>query len=89
MISIGALPLNVIIAIFHLVTAIGTLIILKKAYRPLTRFTKPVQARIVDKEKKAKEEDEVNYDRVLAMSYIKKYTLLGSFWQGDKKYLLK
>ena len=43
MISSGALPLNAILAFFYLLVAGAAMFVLKKSYRPLTRFSKPTQ----------------------------------------------
>lgn len=51
MIRSGTLPLNVVVAGFYLIVAGISLFVLKKAYRPLTRFKKSNQSpkRVQDK----------------------------------------
>ena len=47
--------LNVFIACLHLVIAVGTMVVLKKAYKPLTRFTIPSKRIKEEKDRKAEE----------------------------------
>ena len=55
MISSEPQSLNVFIACLHLVIAVETMVVLKKAYKPLTRFTK--QSQRIKEWKDMKEEE--------------------------------
>jgi hypothetical protein len=76
--------LNALIATLHLLIVGVTLYVLKLANRPLTKFpTHPSTTQ----QKQPREQ--LNYNKLIALSWLKKYTLLGSLFESDKKYLLK
>ena len=86
MIKYGVLPLNIIIGMFYLVAIGLALGIFKYANKPLKRFRqKQKQKRDASK----KHENTIDFNKILALSIIKKYTLPGACFCLDKKYLLK
>lgn len=89
MIKSGVLVLNIAAALFYSLLGGLLLFVLKKAQSPLTRFEgKPKQKDRQQQEGEAGRA-EVDYNKIIAVSYLKKYTLIGSCFQEDKKYLLK
>ena len=83
MIRHGVLPLNALASLLYLAIAALALLALKMASRPLRRFTQKQQPR------HGEEAEGFDWDRLVAKTMLKKYTLAGSFLCSDKKYLLK
>jgi hypothetical protein len=80
----GVLPLNILVACFYIVIAAATGFVLKKSSRPLQKMEK-----VTEKEREQKWKESINYNKLLGVSWLKKYTLVGTFLHEDKKYLLK
>jgi hypothetical protein len=78
----GVLPLNIVIAVFYLALATAAVFILKKSSRCLKKMIK-----IGEEETNWKEQ--VDHNKLIASSWVKKYSIFGAFLQEDKKYLLK
>lgn len=76
--------LNAVVATLHLLIIGITLYVLKLANRPLI---KPPADSGTAKDKQPHEQ--LNYNKLMALSWLKKYTLIGSLFESDKKYLLK
>lgn len=78
----GVLPLNIVVSLLYLALAAAIAFVLKKS------------SRAVSKGEGVGEEEEgwrekVDQRRVLALSWLKKYTVVGCIFNQDKKYLLK
>jgi|GWRWMinimDraft_6_1066014.scaffolds.fasta_scaffold416105_1 hypothetical protein len=71
----GVLPLNIVIAVFYISLAALAVYTLKKSSRSLKKIPNT----------KDKEDEEwkksVNYNKIIAVSWIKKYTIVGGFLQ--------
>jgi hypothetical protein len=71
----GVLPLNIVIAVFYISLAALAVYTLKKSSRSLKKIPNT----------KDKEDEEwkksVNYNKIIAVSWFKKYTIVGGFLQ--------
>lgn len=79
----GVLPLNIIVSVLYIIFSAATLFALKKSSRSLKIAPK------TQKLKDSKWQSNINYSKIIALSWAKKYTLIGTFIHEDKKYLLK
>jgi hypothetical protein len=78
----GVLPLNIVISVLYIIIAGLAAFVLKKSSRSLRR---PVG--VGEGEEGWREK--VNHNKVVAVSWVKKYTVVGACFNEDKKYLLK
>ena len=76
--------LNVLISIAYILVAALMLYILKLANRPLTKFSRRGKSASSSEEK-----EDIDYQRTLLISWFKKYSFVGAYFEADKKYLLK
>lgn len=86
--KIGVLPLNVFVSIIHLALSAALLFALKLATKPLLKFT-PTNPSNPTSALQPPSIPTMDYNKLIAISFLKKYTLIGSFFSPDKKYLLK
>ena len=84
MIQSGVLLLNVVAAFFHLALAGVALALLKRAAKPVTRAESTAT-----RENRKEDLEGVNFDRVMAVSWLKKYTLIGGAFCEDQKFMVK
>jgi len=80
----GILPLNSFISVLYVFVSAITLAILKKAVKPRLCLSKASKKQLQTSTKSV-----MNYDKLLFLAWLKKYTLIGSFFVKDKKFLLK
>jgi len=78
------LPLNLFIAILYFVISGVILVLLKNAVKPRMHLTKASKTQLLNSTKSI-----INYGKLIILSWLKKYTLIGSCFMKDKKYLLK
>ena len=78
----GVLTLNIFISVFYIIVAGLAACVLKKSSRSLKRA-------MIGSEIEGGWRERVSSSRVVAMSWAKKYTLIGGCLNEDKKYLLK
>lgn len=71
----GVLPLNIVISVFYITLAALAVYVLKKSSRSLKKIPNTKQQQ--DEEWKKS----VNYNKIIAVSWFKKYTIVGSFLQ--------
>lgn len=78
----GVLPLNIIISVFYIIVAGLAAYLLKKSSRSLKRA-------MITNDVDDGWREKVSSTRVVAVSWVRKYTLIGGCFNEDKKYLLK
>ncbi len=71
----GVLPLNIVISVFYITLAALAVYVLKKSSRSLKKIPNTKQQQ--DEEWKKS----VNYNKIIAVSWFKKYTIVGSILQ--------
>lgn len=74
--------LNVIVSVLYLTITIALAFVFKKAQKPHNRFQNRNNL-------KSTIPENTNFDKIIAVSWLKKYTLVGACLFRDKKYLLK
>lgn len=84
MIQEGVLPLNVIAACFHLLLAAIALALLKKSSRPTPAIEHKEGKHNVKEDLKG-----VDFNRLIVISWLKKYTLIGGTFCKDQKFMTK
>ena len=84
MIKYDVLPLNAIIATTYLIFCVLLLYIFKKSHKTNKNLTTSLPS-----SSSSLPSEELDMNRVIILSYLKKYTLLGTISLHDKKYLLK
>lgn len=84
MIQSGVLLLNVGVAVFHIVLAGVALALLKRATKPPSRHQSTAT-----RESRKEDLEGVNFNRVMAVSWLKKYTLIGGAFCEDQKFMVK
>jgi len=78
------LPLNIVVSCFYLIVIGFVIYVFKKANRPLKNSNYTVK-----KIQTKQEAERLDYNKLIAKSWLKKYTFIGSLINEDKKYLLK
>lgn len=78
----GVPPLNVVVSCCYIAIATLACLLLKRANRSGTRLeAQQGTSRVLG--------EEVNLNKLMVVSWLKKYTLIGGFFARDNKYLLK
>lgn len=80
----GVLPLNIVIAVFYLALACLSTFVLKLSARS---FKKTLKRSALPE--RSDSSHNINYNKLIALSWLKKFTLVGALLNEDKKYLLK
>lgn len=78
------LPLNVVIAVVYLTLACLSTFVLKLSARSLKKVQQ--KSALPDR---SDSQYTVNYNKLFALSWLKKFTLMGAVLNEDRKYLLK
>jgi hypothetical protein len=78
----GVLPLNIVISVLYIAIAALVALVLKKSSRSLKRGTGVAEGEEGWRQM-------VNINRTVAVSWMKKYSVVGGCFNEDKKYLLK
>ena len=73
---------NVLVSVLYILVSALALYSLKKANKPHKKYN--------NKQKELQEpENKINFNLIFAKSWVKKYTLIGSFFCENKDYLVK
>lgn len=80
----GVLPLNIVIAVFYLTLACLSTFVLKLSARSLKKTLKRSAL-----SERADSTHSINYNKLIALSWLKKFTMIGALLNEDRKYLLK
>lgn len=78
--------LNIFISFLYILLTSALLYILKLSCKPLTKHTSPSSQKHQSSENK---QEEVQYNKIMFVSWVKKYTIIGSYFMRDRKYMLK
>lgn len=79
----GVLPLNIIIAVVYLTLACLSTFVLKLSARSFKKMQKKNAL------PERSDSHAINYNKLIALSWLKKFTMLGAVLNEDRKYLLK
>ena len=80
----GVLPLNIVIAVVYLTLACLSTFVLKLSARSLRKTQKKSAL-----PERSDFSHSINYNKLIALSWLKKFTMLGALLNEDRKYLLK